>query len=452
MPAEMTDEVTIEGFKRAYASGECAAAEVMRDVREKIAACPRKGIWIEIGSEETIAKQVAAVEARKKAGAALPLYGIPFAVKDNIDAAGFSTTAACPAFSYKPEKSAMVVQKLTDAGAIVIGKTNLDQFATGLIGVRSPYGACENWFDPAYISGGSSSGSAVAVAAGIVPFALGTDTAGSGRIPAAFNNIVGLKPSRGLLSNTGVVPACRSLDCVAIFARDSADAAAVLKVASGVDTADPWSRPIPHQTPMPSKHITIGIPQPELLEYFGNTEMPEFFHRAIERFKTLGAVIKTIDFTPFRDTARLLYGGPWVVERLEAAGTLYRENSDALLPVFKQIVSGAANVSAANVFQGFTKLAALRRAAEESMRDVDFLLTPTAGTIYKIAEVQADPIQLNTNLGYYTNYVNLLDMCGIALPAGFQKSGLPLGVTLLARAFSEAPMLELAQAYERAMA
>jgi allophanate hydrolase len=383
----------------------------------------------------------------------LPLYGLPFAVKDNIDVAGYPTTVACPDYAYTPDAGAPVVDALTAAGAILIGKTNLDQFATGLVGTRSPYGACANAFDPAYISGGSSAGSAVAVAKGLVSFALGSDTAGSGRVPAAFNNIVGLKPSRGLLSTRGVVPACRSLDCVSIFALNAADAGDVLDVAAAFDRDDAFSRQPPAvsgagKITLPGARI--GVPARGDLIFFGNSDAEKLFAEAVERAAALGATVVEIDYAPFLETARLLYEGPWVAERYAEFRDFIEAKPDALHPVIRTIIGGGAEPSAADAFAAYYRLRELRRAIEPVWSDIDVLLTPTAATIYTIAEVEADPIQLNSNLGTYTNYMNLLDLCGVAVPAGFQSNGLPFGVTLAAPAFRDSALLPLAEALHRA--
>jgi len=373
----------------------------------------------------------------------VPLRGLTFAIKDNIDLAGVPTTAACPDFGYTPGRSATVVERLAAAGAIPLGKTNLDQFATGLVGLRSPYGVPKNPFDPAYIPGGSSSGSAVAVAAGLCDFALGTDTAGSGRVPAAFNNLVGLKPTRGLLSTRGVVPACRSLDCVSIFTRTVAEAARVLEVAAAFDSEDSFSRvatPPVADEPWPPR---VGVPRPDQLEFFGNDGAAALFASAVDRWRALGATIVEIDYAPFRETARLLYEGPWVAERYAAIRGFIEVHPEALHPVTRKIIEGARGLTAVGAFEATYRLAALRRRAQVVWADIDVLLTPTAGTIYTVAEVEADPVRLNSNLGYYTNYMNLLDLCAIAVPAGFLPNGLPWGVTLVAPAFHDDRVLWL---------
>ncbi|MGC4033847.1 MAG: allophanate hydrolase [Tepidisphaeraceae bacterium] len=410
-----------------------------------------RGVWIRRCTPAEINSQLERLAGKLAQRESLPLLGLTLAVKDNIDVSGLPTTAACPAFSYTPQVSAPVVQALVDAGAIVVGKTNLDQFATGLNGTRSPYGACENFFDRKYISGGSSSGSATAVAAGLCDFSLGTDTAGSGRVPAGFNNLVGLKPSCGLLSTSGVVPACRSLDCVSVFTSDLALAKKVLRIAEGVDETDIYSRsrsqitttyaaPLPHE-------FRIGIPEADDLQFFGNAEYERLFGLACDRFEAAGAIPTTIDYGPFAETASLLYEGPWVAERLAAISEFFERHSDLCLPVIRQIIGGAENVTGVEAFRGLYNLAAHRRQTAQQWGRMDVMLLPTAGSIYTIEQLLADPVGLNRNLGYYTNFVNLLDLCALAIPAGFTGGGLPFGVTLVAPAGNEATLFAAAERF-----
>ncbi|ARU31384.1 allophanate hydrolase [Sulfuriferula sp. AH1] len=386
--------------------------------------------------------------------AQLPLYGIPFAIKDNIDLANVPTTAACPEFAYVPEQSATVVQRLIDAGAIPVGKTNLDQFATGLNGTRSPYGACRNAFDPEYISGGSSAGSAVAVAKGWVSFSLGTDTAGSGRVPAAFNNLVGHKPTCGWLSTTGVVPACRSLDTVSVFTLTAQDAEQVVAAAAGIDEADIYSRKVEGHGFDFGRAATFifGVPRTEQLQFFGNAEAERLFRDAVARLHELGGVAIEIDLAPFLEAARLLYDGPWVAERYVAIKGFFDAHADRIFAPVREIIGGAARYSAADAFAGQYRLRELKRQADKVWAAVDCLVTPTAGTIYTIAEMQADPIRLNSNLGYYTNFMNLLDYAAVSVPAGFQRDGLPFGITLVAPAHQDVPLLHLAARCQQAVA
>jgi len=411
---------------------------------DRIAAQGLAPVWIALADRD------AAIRRARDVDASLPLAGVPFAVKDNIDVAGMPTTAGCPAYAYVATRTATVVRHLLDAGAILIGKTNLDQFATGLVGVRSPYGSCSSVFDDRYISGGSSSGSAVAVATGLVAFALGTDTAGSGRVPAAFNNIVGLKPTRGMLSTAGVVPACRSLDCVSIFGAAASDAERVWNVAQGFDPDDPYSRvPGPGAGAAPWLHsrFRVGVPRDEDLAFFGDSESPALYEAAIARLEAVGGTRVPIDFTPFREAASLLYAGPWVAERYAAVGEFVDAHPDAVHPVVGAIIQGAARYSAVDAYRAMYRLEELKRAAATQWDGIDVMLLPTAGTIYTKAAVEAEPVLLNTNLGYYTNFVNLMDLAAIAVPAGFRRDGLPFGVSLIGRTFSDAALLALASRY-----
>jgi allophanate hydrolase len=375
----------------------------------------------------------------------LPLFGVPFAVKDNIDVAGLPTTAACPGFSYVPERSATAVEKLEAAGAVLVGKTNLDQFATGLVGTRSPYGAVPNAFRPEYISGGSSSGSAVTVARGQVSFSLGTDTAGSGRVPAGFNNIVGLKPSRGLISARGVVPACQSLDCVSVFALTVPDAVAVLGVACGPDPEDPWSRTLNPSVPPLPERFRFALPGP--LEFYGDDHARHAFHDAVDKLERLGGKPIGVDFSVFLETAALLYEGPWVAERLAAIRPFFESHPDQVHPVVRKIIEGASRFSAADLFSGLTKLEALRKRAAGLWDRADVLVVPTSPTIYTIKEVLAEPFLNNRRLGHYTNFVNLMDLAACAVPASMRPDGLPCGITLIAPAGTDLMLADLAQRF-----
>ena len=432
----------IAHLRELYLSGELSPAELVKQLDSKIGDQDSRHIWIRRLSVDEM--MVYANQLANKNPADFPLYGIPFAIKDNIDLAGVPTTAGCPEYAYTPGKSAFVVQKLIDAGAIPVGKTNLDQFATGLVGTRSPYGACQNSFDPTYISGGSSAGSAVSVALGMASFSLGTDTAGSGRVPAAFNNLLGLKPSCGLLSTSGVVPACRTLDCVSIFALTAKDATTVLESAEGFDDADPYSRESAPSALAVKSSFTFGVPKFEQLAFFENPESPALFKDAIAQLTALGGIAVEIDFEPFLATARLLYEGPWVAERYAAIQEFFESNAEAIFPVTRQIIGGAVKFSAADTYRAMYKLKAMQRKCAGIWDDVDCIVTPTAGTIYKIDEVNADPVRCNSNLGYYTNFMNLLDLSAVAIPTGFQKNGLPFGITVCAPAFRDMQLLGLA--------
>jgi allophanate hydrolase len=430
-------------------SGKLRPSELVRIIYDRIEAASREGVWIYLRPRAEVVQTADELE-RSAGDRELPLYGLPFAVKDNIDVAGVPTTAGCPEFTYLPRTSAPVVTRLLDAGAIFVGKTNLDQFATGLVGTRSPYGKCRNPFNPEYIVGGSSSGSAFTVAAGLVSFALGTDTAGSGRVPAGFTNTIGFKPTRGLLSTSGVVPACRSLDCVSILALTVEDAAAVTAVAAGFDESDPYSRwpsPIDRRA-APSADFHFGVP--DELEFFGDREAEQLFQQAIERLQLIGGTSVTIPFAPFLRTAELLYG-PWVAERWNALRDFYENHADAFYPVTRQIIEKGAEVSGSDLFDTIHRLEQLRQVTAPEWKRMEVLLVPTTPSIYTIAEIDADPITLNTQLGYYTNFVNLLDYSAIAVPSGFRANGLPFGVTFIGPAWSENWLTELAAKYHRSV-
>lgn len=441
----------IAGLRAAYLCGALTPAAVVEEVIRRTADDPQR-VWIHRLPDAALREAASALAGRDPA--TLPLYGIPFAIKDNIDLAGVPTTAGCREYAYVPERSAAVVERLVAAGAIPVGKTNLDQFATGLNGTRSPFGACRNAFNPAYISGGSSAGSAVAVALGYSSFSLGTDTAGSGRVPAAFNNLVGHKPTLGWLSTRGVVPACRSLDAVSIFTLTAADAESVLAVAAQFDADDPYSRPLSgHGFDFGrAARFRVGVPRPADLAFFGNGEAERLFHEAVERISALGGECVEIDLSPFLDTSRLLYEGPWVAERYAAIREFFDAHEAALLPVIREIVGSARRWSAADAYAYGYRLKAAKRRCDAVWTEVDCILTPTAGTIYTIADLEADPIRLNSNLGYYTNFMNLLDYAATAVPAGFQADGLPFGVTVFAPAAQDAPLLHLAVRLQHALA
>ena len=406
------------------------ALAAVRASYQRIREAGEQNVWIHLIPEEESAALAGTMDD------SLPLAGLTFAIKDNIDLAGVPTTAGCPAYAFIPATSATVVQQLMAAGAVPIGKTNLDQFATGLVGTRSPYGACSSVFDHRYISGGSSSGSAVAVASGMVSFSLGTDTAGSGRVPASFNGIVGLKPTRGALSNAGVVPACRTLDCVSIFARDGSLAGRVFRAARSSDQAQ--------RKAWPTSGFRFGVPPESEREFFGDTSAPALFDAAIRDLEQRGGTAVETSYRVFRDAAQLLYSGPWVAERLAAIRAFAEAHPDALYPVTARIILPSAKLTAVDAFTAMYKLDDLTREAEGLWRQMDFLLLPTAGAAYTHEEVAADPVGLNTNLGYYTNFVNLMDLTAIAIPAGMRGNGIPFGVSLIAPAWSDEALLAMA--------
>ena len=406
-------------------------------------------IFIALREEAEVLAEAAALV--RDSDRTLPLYGIPIAVKDNIDVKGLPTTAACPAFGYRPAKDATAVARLRRAGALILGKTNLDQFATGLVGVRTPYGIGRNLFNDTLIPGGSSAGSALAVAAGFVPLTLGTDTAGSGRVPAAFGNIVGLKPSRGMVSCSGVVPACRTLDCVSVFSLTVDDAIAALKVIAGADDADPYSRsrPVGAVGPMP-QGVRLGVPLPGERLFFGDKRSAEAYDAALDKLASLGANIVEIDIKPFYEAARLLYEGPWVAERYLVAKALIASAPEALHPVTRQIILAGAHRTAADTFAAFYRLEELRRGADRTFRSIDALALPTAPTIYTVVQVLDDPIGLNSRLGTYTNFANLLDLCALAVPAAMRDDGVPFGISLLAPAGQDAALAGIGRHFHAA--
>lgn len=442
----------ISSLLNAYRNHELSPRAVIDESLRRIENAP-SSIWISRESSEQLDAYLKRLDAHSPAD--LPLYGIPFAVKDNIDLEGLPTTAACPDFSYTPKRSAFIVERLVELGAIPLGKTNMDQFATGLVGIRSPYGAIPNRFAPEYISGGSSSGSAAALAYGLCSFSLGTDTAGSGRVPAAFNNLVGVKPTRGLLSTSGVVPACKSLDCVSIFALNHSDARYILAIAAAEDIEDDYSRSAPWcgngKAERLPENWTFGVPENSELDFFGNEDFRKAFDKAVSIFEKAGGKKVSISFSPFLEAARLLYEGPWVFERYEAVGKFIEEHPDSIHPVTRSIIAPKRIPHPSEVFTGFHRLQGKKKIADREFSKVDVLLTPTVGTIYRTGEVEKDPIRLNSNLGYYTNYMNLLDYSALAIPAGFSNSSdpavtrFPFGVTLVGKAFDDFKLFDVAE-------
>lgn len=443
-----TADLQIERLLSDYANQRRDPTQVLRQVVAHAARFEHKHVWIERLDERQVLAQLEAAETRRAAGERLPLFGIPYAVKDNIDVAALPTTAACPGFAYVSERSATCVERLEQAGAILIGKTNLDQFATGLVGTRSPYGVCSSAFDDDYISGGSSSGSGLAVALGMVSFALGTDTAGSGRVPAGFNNVVGLKPTRGWVSAKGVVPACKSLDCVSVFAGNVGDAWLVLGQMTGEDPNDPFSRSAPPTAGALRRHpqaFGFGVPRADQLEFYGDDESRAAFASVVEQLRALGGTPHEIDLAPFLEAAKLLYSGPWVAERTAAVGSYVQADAAGLDPTVRQIIAAGSEHRATAVYQAQWRLAELRKLTAPTFESIKLLLVPTAPSQYRVDEVVANPVELNSRLGHYTNFVNLLDLCGIAVPTGFKSNGLPFGATLLAPAFHDAQLAVIAR-------
>jgi len=444
----------ITSLHKAYASGRLTPVAVVKEIYDRIDAQGVNPVWISLVPRERAIQRVNELQSLDRAK--LPLYGIPFAVKDNIDVAGLATTAACPDYAYTPRQSATVVARLEAAGAILVGKTNMDQFATGLVGTRSPYGICSSVFDKRYISGGSSSGSAVAVASGLVSFSLGTDTAGSGRVPAMFNNLVGLKPTRGVISTKGVVPACRTLDCVSVFAETALDASLVLSTSRGLDEHDPYTRsPKTGDGAAPwssASTFRFGVPNDITLEFYGDAYNPDLYRAAVAKLVALGGQPVEFDLAPFLAVAQLLYKGPWVAERYTAVGRFLEEHKDKMDPTVAAIISGAKGYSAVDTFDGFYKLEALRRETGKLWNSFDVMLVPTAPRTYTIEEIAEAPIERNSHLGYYTNFVNLLDLSAVALPAGMRPDGLPFGVSLIGHAFEDLSLLSLADRLHRELA
>ena len=440
---------TVAEILDAYRGGAIKPEDIVARSFARIRAHNDPAIFIALREEAEVLAEARSLG--KPGEKTRPLYGIPVSVKDNIDVKGLPTTAACPAYSYRPNRDAAVVARLREAGALILGKTNLDQFATGLVGVRTPYGIGRNLFDPKLIPGGSSTGSALAVGAGLTPLALGTDTAGSGRVPAAFANIVGLKPSRGLVSTLGVVPACRTLDCVSVFALTVDDALATLEVISAPDAGDASSgpRPVRAAGPMP-EGLRLGTPLPGQRLFFGDRVSEALYEAALARFTDMGVKIVEVDIEPFYAAARLLYEGPWVAERYLTARALIASAPESLHPVTRQIILAGAHGTAADAFAAFYQLEDLQRICDRTFHNVDALVLPTAPTIYTIEQVLADPIGLNSRLGTYTNFVNLLDMCGLAVPSAMRADGTPFGITLLARAGEDVALAAIGREFHAA--
>ncbi len=443
--AQSSIPLGIRALHDAYAGG-LSPVGVVDHILDAITAAGDPGIFISVaerGDLRAAARLLGPFDPVRQ-----PLWGIPFAVKDNIDVAGFATTAAAPAFAYQPKGGAHAVERLIAAGALMIGKTNLDQFAAGLVGVRTPYPVPRNAIDPTIVPGGSSSGSAVAVSRGLVTFALGTDTAGSGRIPAGLNNIVGLKPSVGAISSHGVVPACRTLDCISVFSLVVDDAWRAYSVMAGADPSDPFSRPIALGALRPAPaHPVIGIPRPEDLRFFGDEAAAAAWSKSMHVLARLGARFTEIDMTPFFETAALLYEGPWIAERLAAIRDFVDGHAADIHPVTLEIISSARKYSAVDTFQGLYRLAALKQAVAPALRAVEALAVPTAPLTPTLQDLRTDPITPNARLGTYTNFVNLLDMCGISVPGPFRSDGRAAGITLLGARGRDAALASLARMF-----
>ena len=439
-------------LRNAYRSGDTSAGDVVALVYERIAARGEDGVWICVVPRAEAEARAAELDSMPAdARAALPLFGLPFGIKDCIDVAGMPTTAACPTFSYMASATNPTVARLLDAGAILIGKTNLDQFATGLVGIRTPYTIPGNAFDSDYIPGGSSPGSGVAVAAGLVSFSLGTDVGGSGRVPAACNNVVGLKPTCGLLSETHAVPACRSVETISVFALTCEDAREVLGVVQAYDPEYPFSRRMPETIAKRYEGgpFRFAVPWAEALEFFGNDDARRLYADAVAMLADMGGTRVDIDFAPFQEAGGLLFDGPWVAERYAEVGKFVEAHADQVLPTTRDIILGAKRFSASDYFEARYRLEAIRKQLASLWSDVDILVLPATGTIYRIDEVQANPVELNTRMGYYTYFVNLLDLAAVVVPNGFYNNGLPAGVSFNAPAFSDDYLLDLGASFHR---
>lgn len=439
---------TISEWQQAYQSGRIT----LNDVTHLFGALTTTdSAWISLCSSEELTKQLNQLDDNSLSISQRlqqwPLYGIPFAVKDNIDVAGFYTTAACPTASYLATKDAFVVALLKKAGAIVLGKTNLDQFATGLVGTRSPYGAVPNTFNADYVSGGSSSGSASVVARGLVPFSLGTDTAGSGRVPAGFNNIVGLKPTKGWFSNTGLVPACKTLDCISVFALSVDDADYVAQIMGQFDSSDAYARANPKTAPARfSAQPIFAVPKNP--KFYGDALAEEAFNNTIASFKAFNASIEEIDFSIFEQLALQLYQASWVAERTAAVGDLLDDHPEAFDPTVYQIIKQGQKFSAVDAYNAEYLRAELARQIQTLLKPFDALIVPTTPTIRTIAEIAEQPIAYNAQFGTYTNFTNLADLSALALPAGFRADGLPFGITLLAQAWHDTALAQFGRVWQ----
>jgi len=454
--SEERGSLTTDTLGALFRSNALRPTDIVRAVYARIRSCNAGGIWITLVPEEQALAAAAALQeyiSPRLGPDQLPLYGVPFAVKDNIDVSGLPTTAACPDFAYTPTQSAPAVAACLAAGAILIGKTNLDQFATGLVGTRSPYGACSSAFDSRYISGGSSSGSAIAVARGLVSFALGTDTGGSGRIPAGYNNIFGLKPTRGLVSTTGLVPACRSLDCVSIFAQRAEDARAVLHVMRGFGAPNEFSRPDATTAHLGERWsqgacFRFGVLAPHNQLFFDHDESAQCYAAAIDRLVGMGGTPIEVDFSAFREAGGLLFNGPWIAERYGDLAGFIGSHPDSLLWVTRQILESGARISGAEVFEAQHRLRRLVQKAQYQLTELAFLVVPTAPRPYTLAEIAADPIATNNEIGHYTYFVNVLDLCAHAVPNGRLRSGMATGITFVALACRDDTLASFGSAFE----
>lgn len=436
---------SVRRLRKEYKKGKTTPKEVIRRVFNRIATDDTNA-WIAKRPQDEVLDDAGALGSSSIDDK--PLYGIPFGIKDNIDFGGLPTSAGCPAYAFQPEKSATVVQKLIDAGGLLIGKTNMDQFATGLVGTRSPYGMCRNVFNTEFISGGSSSGSGVAVANQHVSFALGTDTAGSGRIPAALNGIVGLKPTRGVLSNSGVVPGCESLSCISILAHTVDDVRYIGRIAAGYDKNDSYSRPssdLLSGKSIDTVEAPIGIPESDGLKFYNNNEAKSLYNETVSEIRDTFDAIHKIDFSIFKEASNLLYNGPWVAERLTNVGEFIKNHPDDIDPTVRGIIRDGEMYSASDAFSAFHRLEELRRQANEIFKKIDALVVPTIGTIYTVQDEQLHPLEINSELGYYTNFVNLLDLAAVSVPTGHFESGPAFSVSVIGNTFKDFQLTKISK-------
>ncbi|WP_438392022.1 allophanate hydrolase [Caballeronia sp. DA-9] len=440
-------------LKRAYADGSWTPSSVIDEVYGRLAHRAGDHVWTHVVPREVALAAAARFERSRAGGSSLPLYGIPFGVKDNIDAAGLPTTAGCPAFGYEATQSAVVIERLEAAGAILIGKQSMDQFATGLVGIRSLSGYCRNPFDSRYIPGGSSSGSAVAVSTGQVSFSIGSDTGGSGRVPAALNNIVGLKPTPGLVSMRGFVYCNRSFDVAPVFALTVQNAADVLDVIAGSDPTDPFSVDHPSATAhRGTTPLRFGVPHAEDLKFFGNDAAHSSYLASLDVLRSLGAQEVRIDYKPFVDAGRLVFGSAFIAERWLTYRDVISRYPDSVHPAVRASIEAAQNYSAADAFQALYTQRTLTRYAAQLFQTIDFLALPTVPTIYRCDDVERDPQSLNANMGYYTYFANPLNLAAMSVPAGFTPDGLPFGLSLVGPAFSERALVSTGRRIEKAIA
>lgn len=434
-------KLSINWLKKMYASNKITPEEVVLEIINRYHRNKEMNIWITPPKFENIKPYIDKLKGTNPNS--LPLWGIPFAIKDNIDLENIETTAACPEYAYTPKESAEVVKKLIEAGAIPVGKTNLDQFATGLVGTRSPYGEVHNALKPELISGGSSSGSAVSVARGQAAFALGTDTAGSGRVPALLNNLVGFKSSFGAWSTKGLVKACASLDCITVFSVDLEEAVIVDDVVRGFIGEDPWSKEIPKPVSRLPKKICLPNKAPEFYGPYGR-EYEKAWNESVEKIQELNIPIEYIDYDMFSEAAAILYEGPWVAERWKDLVDFIKENPDKVFPVTKTILESGGNpkFDAVSVFKAIHRLQELKVKTKIMLKDA-VLVMPTAGGTWTRDEVRENPIATNSHMGKYTNHCNLLDLSAIAIPSGYAAEDVPFGITIFSLSDEEGLLIGL---------